>query len=1041
MNLSPRSFLVSFVRASLLAATLPARALAQSAPARPAGDNVQLETFTVTGSNLRRLDQEKVLPVTIVDRDFIETRGASSPVELLVALPQVVSVPLNESAISGADARGDHASISLRGLPSGDTLVLLNGRRVVPHPISPTEASVPALSVNVNQLPVKGLDRIEVLRDGASSVYGSDAVAGVVNTFVRRDYRGTELTARYGLPEHGGGIEKRITGVYGRDFANDRGHWVTVFDVFNRGAVFARDRSLTKDQDHRSLAPAPWNGSVPNNLNFFGRTALSFFGNYNLGTVAPNATFTATRPAGIPANLATAAGLTFIVPTAAGVGFKTTTPDRVGVERDYYINANAYRTLQPTSTRYNIHSQIERSFGGSLTAFGELGYYRARSEAYREPDSVSRAADGNIIVAADNPWNPFGSRFFNPTGAPNADGSPRLPGTPAAVRIESKRFIDFGQRIADVDSQVFRLLGGVRGKLGDTWDWETAALGSQADTTDREKGATRSSLFAQTLARTDPARAYNPFGHRFAVQNGTVVATTPYTNPRSIIDEFQQDFVRDGRTRLGSVDVRATNNALFEFWQNRLGLAVGAEFRYESLDDVRPPFAGLNPPGSGLDSSDNDFLAVSPNPDTHANRKIKAAYAELVVPLVGRAHAVPLVQSLELTLAGRFESYSDFGQTTKPKFGLNWKPLRSVMLRGSYNEGFRAPNLAQLFAGDFIRTNTTTDSYRSLVTGLPNDGAFSRIERRGGNRSLQPEEARGKSAGIVLEVPNIKGLTLSADYWTIKTSNVIGVSGSVDDDRDRLVAETQLLLAGGTAINTIDLSGRGDPAIVRLPLTADDRAAFATYNTGRPASQQRGAIGAIDYLRVTFFNKAAQTVSGLDFDATWQSPSSHLGRLTLGTAWSYLLEFDEIQKAGAAVRDRRWLDGNAKWRGNLNVTWRRASWMTGVNGRYIGSFQSSVATTDAATYQALGAPTYIAARAGPDGLTLYRYIVRDSVMFNAFVAYTYKGQGRLNDTTLRLSVNNAFDRNPPLSPNALGFEPAVYEARGRIWAIDLTKRF
>jgi len=411
------------------------------------------------------------------------------------------------------------------------------------------------------------------------------------------------------------------------------------------------------------------------------------------------------------------------------------------------------------------------------------------------------------------------------------------------------------------------------------------------------------------------------------------------------------------------------------------------------------------------------------------------------VPLVDPAHQVPLTHSLEVSLAARYENYTDFGSTTKPKFGLNWKPARAVMFRASYNQGFRAPNLAQLFSGDFLRTNTTTDSYRIDVTGLPTDGAFSRLERRGGNSGLKPEKSRGKSAGVVVDVPGVKGLTVSADYWSIETNDVIGVSGSVTDDRDKLLAETQRQLAAGTAIGAIDLSGLGDPAVVRLALTDDDRAAFAAYNAGRPASQQRGAVGAIDYLRVTFFNKAAQTVHGLDFDATYQSPVTRFGRFSLSTAWSHLLKFDEVATAGAAVRDRRWLDGNAKWRGNASLTWRLLPWSAGVSARYIGSYQSSTAITDAATYQTLGSPGYIAAVTAPDGTTSYRYVVADSLMYNAYLAYKFDRAGWLRDVSFRVAVNNVFDREPPLSANTLGYDPNVYDDRGRTWSFEVTKRF
>ena len=186
---------------------------AQTAPA-PSGpaareETVKLEAFTVTGSNLRRIDVEKVLPVTVIDATAIEIRDASQPSDLLTALPQVTGLPGNETATLGATARGDNASLSLRGIPSSSTLVLLNGRRLVPHPISQAEGGTPTLSTNVNVLPNRGLERVEVLRDGASSIYGTDAIAGVINYTMQRSFRGTELSLRYGQTAHNDGVEYR----------------------------------------------------------------------------------------------------------------------------------------------------------------------------------------------------------------------------------------------------------------------------------------------------------------------------------------------------------------------------------------------------------------------------------------------------------------------------------------------------------------------------------------------------------------------------------------------------------------------------------------------------------------------------------------------------------------------------------------------------------------------------------------------------------------------------------------------------------------
>jgi outer membrane cobalamin receptor len=176
-----KSSFFALIAAHLIAAIGVAQVAPAPSPTAPKEEAVKLEAFTVTGSNIKRMDFEKVLPVTVMDMATIEVRDASQPSDLLTALPQVTGLPGNETATLGATARGDNATVSLRGIASSNSLVLLNGRRLAPHPISQSEAGVPALSTNINQLPNRGLSRVDVLRDGASSVYGTDAVAGVIN--------------------------------------------------------------------------------------------------------------------------------------------------------------------------------------------------------------------------------------------------------------------------------------------------------------------------------------------------------------------------------------------------------------------------------------------------------------------------------------------------------------------------------------------------------------------------------------------------------------------------------------------------------------------------------------------------------------------------------------------------------------------------------------------------------------------------------------------------------------------------------------------
>ncbi len=1043
--------------AALRAQTAPAPSPTAAAPREEA---LKLEAFTVTGSNIKRLEVEKVLPVTVFDAAAIDVRDAAQPSDLLTALPQVTGLPGNETATLGATARGDNASVSLRGLASSNTLMLLNGRRLVPHPISQGEAGVPTLSTNVNQLPNRGLDRVEILRDGASSVYGTDAVAGVVNYATARNFRGTELALRYGQTRYNDGQEYRATLTHGFDFGKGRGRALVTADYYQREAMYARDRSFSADGDHSNLAPAPWN--VPTVTTFNARSATTEYGNYLLGTVTATNAFGAVtgfaggRPAGVPASLAATSGLFVLQPDGnGGAVFGTATPSRAGVTRDYYWNNNAYRVIQPETKRTNVFASAEYDLQRDLTLFTEASLYRAHSVTYREPDGITQSTDGFVIVPATNPWNPFGTRFWSTTGAPNTDGTPRLTGTPSAVSITNKRLTDLATRTDYVDTSVYRGVAGLRGKLLDSWSWEAAVLWSQARVIENEEGPSRKSQLIAAINQTDPARAFNPFTRTFAVRNGTLVATGSYVNPESVQQTFRSSFIRNGITKLGSADFRASGD-VFPLWGgNKIGGAFGGEFRYEAYDDYRPPYAGLNPPDSGLDLTANDFLGFSPNSDTHGNRHVAALYAEAIVPLVGRETRFPLVESLELSASARYESYTDFGDTTKPKYGLNWRPVRWAMVRASYNEGFHAPNLAQLFTGTLIRTVTgSNDTYRSTVTGLITDGPSNRRSVASGNRQLQPETSTGKSAGVVVEVPFVKGLSVSVDYYEVRQKSLISSGGGIADDTAALLAATQAALAAGQAIGSVDLGSgtaayKGDPSVVRLPITQADRDAFAAYNARQtnPANQ-RAVVGSIDILRTSYFNKSQQFTNGFDFDVNYRFPALAVGQFNANTNWTYLNDFHAYTAAGSPRTEYR--DGNSanvggatpKWRGGTTLTWRKKQWGAGLGFYYIGRFTDLNATTTKAVWDGLGNPGYIQPVFN-NGAYSYRYVVHDSKTYNLYVSYRVAASSRwLNQMNIRVGVNNLFDAEPPLSADSRGYEPSLHNvmARGRTYSLQITKK-
>ncbi|MCX6939347.1 MAG: TonB-dependent receptor [Verrucomicrobia bacterium] len=1057
--------LPSLTVATVLAVTA-ATLFAQTAPAPSAAvrdEAVKLEAVTVTGSNIKRIETERALPMTTVKAEQLEIYDPGQPSDLLAMLPMAAGLPGNEAALATQNARGDNANISFRGLASGNTLILLNGRRIAPHPISWNENGIPALSVNVNQLPNRGIERVDVLRDGASSIYGADAVAGVVNYVMHRRFRGTELSLRFGTTEYGDGTEYRASLTHGLDFANKKGRLTFTADWYDREGTFLRDRPFAADGDQVARAPAPWN--VYTDTSFFKRTTTSAYGQFNT-VVSPGrdqyGAFLVTnqRPAGIPTTFFTTTGGFFLMPTTGSgqPGIASAAPARAatGPGKEYYWNLNDARSLQPQSTRKNVFLGGEYDLRPRLTAFADFNYYRARSIIDRDPDIYQSSVNGSLFIPTTNPYNPFGDRFWSPTGAANSDGTPRLTGTPSAVNVVNHRFWDFGSRIDTVTNSAYRGLLGLRGKFGATWSWESAVMHAEGRANENEP-IQRTSLTQAAALLTDPARALNAFGRSYAVRGGALVDTGPFRNAPSVKQSTYGVFERDGMTRLRSIDFNASGEIWSLWGGNTISLALGGEVRREDFSDVRAAFAGLNPAGSGLDPTRSDVVSASSVPDTFAHREAYSGYAEVLLPLAGRNFTLPLVQSFELSAAARTEHYSDFGHTLSPKFGLTWKPVDWIMVRASHSKGFRPPSLPALYRGSFIGTALNSqDTYRSTVTQLLTDQGLNRINRVEGNPKLQPEKSNGISSGLVVDVPGVRGLSLTVDYYEIRHRDILGSSGSINDDRDALVAATQAALAAGQSINAIDLgagTGRyqGDGSVVRLPVTQEDRNFFAAYNATRAPSAQRAAVGSIDFLRTTYFNKAEQFVNGFDFGLNYRFRPLSLGNFTLETNGTKLNSFFIYTTRGAVRTELMETNlaatsgASPKWRGNVQLNWRRDQWSAGLGMFYTGSFTLSGVTTSRATYEALGSPASIKP-VFTNGSTLYRMVHRDTQTYNAFLSYRLRKadtRSWLRDTSVRVGVNNLLNAEPPLSDDNNTYESALFNtmAKGRMYSLTLTKTF
>ncbi len=1060
-------------------------------PATPAANDaeqpVRLEAFTVTGSNIRRVDAETALPVTVINQTELDARGAATMAELFETIGAAEPSAITEINNGPQLARGDVASIDLRGIGSGSTLTLLNSRRMAPHPISMAENGVPSLAVNINTIPRTMVDRVEILRDGASAIYGSDAAAGVINNIVSRDFIGRGVTLKGSVTQHGGANEFSATAFEG--FKKGKTHISVSLDYFHRDALAAHDRDWAKNADLRinHQLPAPWNG-IPvtdpvtgtvyaRDNDFAGTNSVNQWGQWQRGFIQSDyLTFVGSRPTGNtgittsttpPPGVATMAanGMFYLWPSPNGVSFKQTALSKNldSPENATFSNWNKWKMLLPATDRVQFATFIDHPINERLTAFGDVLFYRAYSRTGREPVNFKNTDDQGIYVPASNPWNPFGVRFYHPTGAPNADGTPRLVGTPADVSAwtgvapgqNDTQPSGFRPRETEVYSYAWRVLGGLRGKLGETWEWESGLVASGAQTHEFEHYQVRESRLRQALNRTD-STAFNPFPVTFKIVNNQIVVDQLYRNPDSVVDPLYDDEDRFGRTNLFMWDAKFNGTIGRFFTGGDIGIATGAEFRYESYTDKRAAYVGLNPPGSGsefpfLREGDNDFLALSSNVPIDAHQTIYAAYLETGLPFVTRENRMPLVEALELSLAGRFEHFSIHGQTTKPKASLVWKPAPWLKLRGSVAESFRAPNLVQTNITPLRRQIGADDPYRFDVTNLASDGTAQRTVFRQGNQDLEPEEAKTWVAGFVVDVPKVRGLSFAFDYFALNQNKVIenvGAGPAIDRDELLLDLATQAELAKGTPIDQIDLGSgtsgyKGSSKITRAPVTAADRAAFAAYNAQQTSnSSRRAPVGEIVSLVDDYLNLSGRDIEGYEFGVQYRGRKTRFGSFTFsGEATHYVLRRSK-DDGDSPIAEELERNGRVKWRANASVSWRQGPVSAGWFASYFGSFVDTTAATTEAIYKALGGPDYIRVF-NDNGITRYLLRVDPSISHNAWISYRFgsSGRGLLKGVTVRGGINNVFDTDPHVADEQYGYKTGSFNPRGRQFTMEIAKRF
>lgn len=677
----------------------------------------RVERIQVVGSNIRGARAAGTLPVTFLSEEDIRDTNAMSGDELLRSIPQIGDVAFNNERVIGGvnDARGDVSSINLRGIGTGYTLTTLNGRRLVLHPGTQTENFVPVATVNSNTLPVRGLSRLEVLRDGAAAVYGSDAIAGVVNYVLKDDVDTSEISLSHGSTDGTSFAQTTLNALTGMRFNEGRTYLSLSGAYYNREGMMASERSYSESLDTRFHPGVPERFQGLGALD--GRLLASPWATFASDTYG---TFHIT-PEGESECLVDIGG---DICAAAG-----------SLPQDLRYDAAVDRSMTSDVDRYNVFGYLTHEINPTTELFAEALWYSAESTRLREQNH--NLAAQRFVITADSAFNPFGED----------------------VEIRNIRPTDVGQRRIEVEDYSYRLLTGVRGMQGN-WDWESAILYSLANTLDVDHNRIRVDAFQNAINQTEPNLAYNPFIGGDPLNPNTGVGSR---NSQSVINTFTADITRESETELALWDFKVSSPYALSWYAGDIGVAAGVEYRYESYADIRDPIlSGAIPQYDQVTGellSDSNVLGTSATPSASGSRNVLSVFAEM---------DVPLHDTVNMQLAARYENFSDVGSVTKPKVALSWVPSDMIQFRAAYAEGFRAPNLPQVVEQGVVRSNTR---YDPLL-----DSRYGVAEIRGGNADLEPEESKHLSYGFA--VAPLTNLLITVDWWDIEQTGIVGILNS-----------------------------------------------------------------------------------------------------------------------------------------------------------------------------------------------------------------------------------------------------------------------
>lgn len=794
-----------------------------------AEDDEKPEELIVTGSRVRRADLNAPAPITTLDRQKIERVGRGSVGEILQQLPSQangINVQFNNGG-TGA------TRVNLRGLDAERTLVLLNGRRFV---AGGTGANA---SVDLNAIPLSVIERIEVLKDGASAVYGSDAIGGVVNIITRRDFSGVETSLYTGAGQHGG-VVYLVSATAGE--VTDKAGLLFSFEYFNQSDMFAGDREfseVSKTLDFQTFEERTDGSSRVPQGRIFDRSESP-------GNAAWRAVLD-TLPEG-------GRRIFYNDPVKGWRPFNSGGTSDTG-EGDLY-NFQPENYLLTPQERYNLFTVGHYDLFPNVRGYFEGSYTNRRSEQLLAPEPFDTFnSDPRFVVSAQNLYDPFARGFTD-------------------VR---RRMVEASNRTGAQDVDTYRVVLGLDGGLPDglgmfsDWRWDGHFIYGRTEATDITRGSFVASRLQNALGPsfTDASSGVASCG---TGPDDVIAGCVPldlFGGVGSITREMLDYISYDGTARgfseqqIWGIDA---NGPIFTLLNDAAGLAVGYQYRREAGGFLPDPITG---------SGDSTTNAQG---TTGGDFSVNAAYAELVIPI---RLGVPGIEAFELNAAARWVDFSSFGSELTWKFGGRWQVLEHVALRGTGSRSFRAPSVAELFGGptdSYPNVSDPCDTSRGplepevgeacAAQDVPANHFDIRSQLRttvGGNPDLDAETANVFTAGIVI-TPKFgrwtEGLSLTVDYWTI----------SIEDAIQSITANVIL------------------SNCFRRPFGERTNCDLV----------KRAADGNITNIIDTQTNLGGVDTAGLDFGLSYRLPTD-FGRFGLSFDATWLQSFDVTQSDGSVI--------------------------------------------------------------------------------------------------------------------------------------------